>query len=126
MYNFLVSAHSIIRWILVVSFIITLIYALSVRNKNADFEKTRLLSFITLNILNLQFLTGIILYFISPKVIFSSLSMKSPIARFFLVEHITAMIIAIALVSIGYSLSKKAVGVQKKKIRFFYIISLVF
>jgi uncharacterized membrane protein YadS len=112
---------------LAVSFIITLVYAFLARNQGESFERTRRLSFITLNILNLQFVIGIILYFISPMVIFSSLSMKSPITRFFLVEHITAMLIAVALISIGYSLSKKALGERKKhdRILIYYIIGFL-
>ncbi|HEX3009353.1 MAG TPA: hypothetical protein VHO90_17235 [Bacteroidales bacterium] len=63
----------------------------------------------------------------SPKVIFSSLSMKAPLTRFFLVEHLTGMLIAIALISIGYSVSKKTANETKKynKLLVFYIIGFL-
>ena len=127
MYNFLVTTHSILRWILAISLLITIIYAFYARSKTLPFERTRLLSFVSMNILNLQFIVGLILYFISPKVVFSALAMKAPLTRFFLVEHVTGMLIAIALISIGYSASKKASSEIKKynKILVYYIIAFL-
>lgn len=127
MYNFLVSTHSVLRWILVISLLVTIVYALYARSKNQAFENTRILGLVSMNLLNLQFLLGLVLYFISPKVIFSGLAMKAPLTRFFLVEHATGMIIAIALISIGYSASKKASTEVKKfnKILVFYIIGFL-
>lgn len=74
-----------------------------------------------------QFLIGLILYFISPKVVFSGAAMKDSALRFFLVEHILLMLVAVALITIGYSKSKKAELDSKKfKLTFwFFIIALV-
>jgi hypothetical protein len=109
MYNILVTTHSILRWLLVLSFIVTIFYALYSRYSYKSFPPTlKKLSMITFNVVNLQFVIGLILYFVSPKVILSSLAMKAPLTRFFLVEHVTAMLIAIVLISIGYSKTKKA------------------
>jgi len=52
-------------------------------------------------------LYGLILYFLSPLVQFGSQTMKQPDTRYWTVEHLTAMIIAIILVTIGHSKSKK-------------------
>lgn len=124
MYNFIVNFHSILRWALVILFIITIFYAFYGKSRNLDFEKVRKLAFATLNLLHIQFLVGLILYFISPKVVFSGLAMKAPLTRFFLVEHITAMLIGVAIVTIGYSVSKKAMTEAKKynKLIVFYLI----
>lgn len=127
MYNFLVTTHSVLRWILVISLLITIVYAIYARSQNHTFERTRVLSFTSFNLINLQFLLGLVLYFVSPKVIFSGLAMKAPLTRFFLVEHVTGMLIAIAMISIGYSASKKASTEQKKynRILIFYIIGFL-
>ena len=74
-----------------------------------------------------QFLLGLILYFISPKVLFSGAAMKDSVLRFFLVEHISLMLIAVVLITIGYSKTKRAATDSKKfKLTFwFYLIGLI-
>lgn len=128
MYNFLVSTHSVIRWILVISLVLTIIYAAFNRAGKQPFNSTiKNLSFISLNILHLQFIIGLVLYFISPKVIFSGLAMKAPLTRFFLVEHLTGMLIAVVLITVGHSLAKKAFSDNKKynRILVFYTIGFL-
>ncbi len=59
-----------------------------------------------------QFLAGLILYFLSPLGIsnFSGQAMKISITRLYLVEHPLVMILAVALITIGYSKAKKAIS----------------
>jgi hypothetical protein len=69
--------------------------------------------------MDIQFLIGIILYaFVSPltKAAFSDFgaAMKNPALRFYAVEHILLMVIALVLVHIGRSKSKKAIAPWKK------------
>lgn len=128
MYNILVTTHSIFRWLIVLSFVITIFYALYSRYSYKPFSHAlKRLSMITFNVVNLQFVIGLILYFVSPKVIFSSLAMKAPLTRFFLVEHVTAMLIAIVLISIGYSKIKKATtdAAKYKRLLIFYVIGFL-
>jgi uncharacterized membrane protein AbrB (regulator of aidB expression) len=127
MYNLTVNLHSILRWALALLFIITIVYAFYGKSQNITFAKTRKLAFATLNLLHIQFVIGLILYFISPKVVFSGMAMKAPLTRFFLVEHITAMLIGITLVTIGYSVAKKALTDDKKynKLLIYYIIGFL-
>jgi hypothetical protein len=63
-----------------------------------------------------QFLVGLILYFLSPFGIsnISDEAMKNSITRLYLVEHPLVMILAIALITIGYSKTKKAVSDTSK------------
>jgi membrane protein DedA with SNARE-associated domain len=76
--------------------------------------------------MHLQLIIGLILYFISPKVIFSGSSMSDPILRFFLVEHISLMLIAVVLITVGYVKTKKIEGVKKyRTILIYYVISLL-
>ena len=75
---------------------------------------------------HIQFLLGLVLYFISPKVVFDGSSMKSDVMRFFLVEHISLMVLAVILITIGYSRAKRATddGKKFKSILIFYLIGL--
>ena len=76
---------------------------------------------------HIQFLGGLILYFISPKVSFAAGFMKDSIARFFAMEHILLMSISMILLTIGYSKSKRIIESDKKfkKIFVYYLISLL-
>lgn len=76
---------------------------------------------------HLQWTFGLILYFISPKVVFVEGFMKSTMLRFYAMEHIVAMTIAFVLITVGYSKSKKAEEDKKKfKHKFvFYTIALI-
>jgi predicted acyltransferase len=68
-----------------------------------------------------QLLIGIILYFVSPAVQFSGAAMKEASTRYWLVEHNTAMIIAIALITIARISSKKMVNDADKHRRMFIL-----
>jgi hypothetical protein len=66
-----------------------------------------------------QLLIGLVLYFISDAVNGAlaggiGVAMKNPALRFIAVEHIATMIIAIVLIQVGRSVSKKAVDAAAK------------
>jgi hypothetical protein len=89
------------------------------------------LSLITLIVVHTQFLVGLILYFISP-LIQRALSdmgaaMKETTLRFWAIEHIAMMLVAVVLITIGRSSSKKAVDAVKKhkRIALFFLIGLI-
>jgi membrane protein DedA with SNARE-associated domain len=52
-------------------------------------------------------------------VIFSAESMSKKLLRFFLLEHSSLMILSVILISLGYSLSKKAQTMKAKHLRLF-------
>ena len=88
------------------------------------------LLFIT--VLDLQFLLGLLLYvFLSPTVHTAFLNfgaaMKDPVLRFFAVEHVVGMVIAIALAHIGRARTKKATPDDRKfrAAAVFYTLALV-
>jgi len=74
-----------------------------------------------------QLLIGLVLYFISPFVQFGSNTMKEATTRYWTVEHITMMIIAIILITIGHSKSKKAVlpELKHRAIAIFYTLAVI-
>ena len=74
-----------------------------------------------------QLLIGIILYFFSPYVQFNSETMKNETTRYFTAEHWFMMLIAIILITVGYSKSKKVILPEAKHrtIAIYYSIAFV-
>lgn len=125
LYPILVHVHSGIRWILLGALIgSVLISFVNILNKKELSKSGKFFSRITLMTAHVQLLAGLVLFLISPKVVFSGSSMSSPILRFFLVEHSAAMILAIILVTIGYIRAKRKQGTQASaKNLFWYFLS---
>lgn len=118
MYNMLVHAHSGLRWVVLILLVAATFKALLKWRSNAPFtEGDRKLNLFTMISAHVQLLIGLVLYFISPKVVeFSKFgeAMKETVSRFYAVEHTTLMILAIIFITVGYSKSKKAVEESKK------------
>ncbi len=127
MYNGLVHAHSGLRWVVLILLLITIFNAFAKKSSGNFSEGDRKMALFTMIFTHVQFTIGLVLYFISPLVVFSGESMKNTVQRFYLVEHIVLMLIAVALITIGHSKSKKAkTGTEKfKKISVFYLIALI-
>lgn len=128
MYNGLIHAHSGLRWIVLALLIAVVIRAFSGWKANRNFtEGDRKLALFTLIFTHIQLLLGFWLYFISPKVVFVEGFMKNAVSRFYAVEHITLMLIAVTLITVGFSTAKRAAEdtVRFKKIALFYLIGLI-
>ena len=126
MYNGLLHAHSGLRWIALFLIIATIIISFSSKNKpySATEKKLALYTLITFHI---QLLIGLYLYFTSAKVNFYEGFMKDTLARFYNIEHIFGMLVAILLITIGYSKAKRKSedSAKRKTIKTFYIIGLL-
>ncbi len=128
MFEILKHAHSGWRWIVLGLLIYAIFNAFTKWQSGKSFEeKDRKVNLFTMVSANIQFLFGLILYFISPMVQFGSETMSNKVTRFFTVEHFAMMFIAIALISIGNSMSKKATedSVKFKKTFIFFLIALI-
>lgn len=120
--------HSAIRWLLLSGLLVSLFAAISCINEKKELSSVgKLFSRLTVYLAHSQLLVGTALYLISPKVIFRASAMSSPILRFFLVEHITAMVTSIALITVGYSMMKRAADPVRsiKTLFWFYLAGLV-
>jgi membrane protein DedA with SNARE-associated domain len=125
MVNFLAHTHSGLRWVALGLMIYALLNAF---RKKETYEKSdRLLNMFTMVSLHIQLVLGLVLYFISSKVSFVEGWMKSPSLRFYGMEHISLMIIAIILVTIGHGKAKRASESVKKHrtIALYYSIALL-
>lgn len=128
MYNMLKHAHSGFRWLVLVLLIIAIVNAYTKWQNRKDFTASdKKKSLFAMVFTHIQLLIGLVLYFMSPLVSFSSGFMKESITRFFTIEHTTIMVLAIAVITIGYSKSKrKADDSQKfKTIFIYYLIGLL-
>ena len=126
MYSGLVHAHSGLRWIALVLLVAAVVVAIGKwQGRSGYTDGNRKLYLFTLIAVHTQLLLGLALFFISPKVNFSYLSEK--LYRFYTVEHTAGMLIAIILVTIGYSRSKRATDAVTKQrlIGVFYGIGLL-
>jgi uncharacterized membrane protein len=128
MLDILKHTHSGLRWVVLILMLLAIVNSLISRNYEKKHKMINLFAMISLHT---QLLIGLILYFISPRVKFVEHWMSSKVAggafRFYNLEHISLMIIAIILVTIGRKIAEKqATDIDKhKKIRAFYTIALV-
>ena len=107
MYNILVSSHSGLRWLLLIALIVALVQTFSRRGTSGSIMETKSV-LVTFILTHIQLLIGLVLYFISPKVVFGANTMSDSIFRFFTVEHLLGMLIAVVLITMGYTKAKKA------------------
>ena len=122
--NILVSAHSGLRWIALVLLLLAIYNAFTAKEYE---KKHRLVNMFAMISLHTQLLIGLVLYFTSDKVQFIEGWMKSTLLRFYGMEHLAGMLIAIVLVTIGHSKSKKAVSSSDKfkSIKLWYVLALI-
>lgn len=132
MYDVVKLLHSYWAYLVLIVLIIATVNAIikTVGDKEYsanDFRK----SLFTLIVSHIQLLIGLVLYFVSPRLeLWSELGgkvMSNSIARLYLVEHPLVNIIAVALITIGYSKHKKKLTsrAKLKTIAIYYSIALV-
>lgn len=100
--------HSTLAVILLLALVISIIItAVNYFKANPYNRKIALIGFISAH---LQLLIGLVIYFISPLGLksFSGENMSNGLSRLYFLEHPLMMIIAIVLITIGYSKAKKA------------------
>ena len=129
----LLDAHSWLRWVLLLLAVFSIAGSLMGWFGNKPYSQThnRLGLFLTISA-DIQLLIGLVMYFVTStvtKVAFEDFgaAMKTPELRFYAVEHLLVMIIAIALLHIGKSKVKKAqTDLKKHKTTvIFYGIALI-
>ena len=128
MYTGLLHAHSGLRWIVLVLLLWALFKAIAGWTGQKEYQKSdRLSALFALIFTHIQLLIGIGLYFMSPKVRFESGMMGDSVLRFFTVEHSLMMIIAIALITFGFSTAKRmeAAISKHKRVAITYGIGLL-
>lgn len=133
MYSTLKNLHSYWAYLVLIMLVIAIINAL-IRNgsKKEYSEKSFRIALFTLIVTHIQLLLGLILYFISPLFdLWGTMGgevMKDSTTRLLLVEHPLTNIIAIILITVGFSKHKRKVesSSKYKTIMVFYALGLIF
>ena len=125
MNSILTHAHSGLRWVAIILLLLAIVNAFT----SKTFEKKhKMINLFTMITLHTQLIIGLIQYFItSGKVKFFDGWMKEAAFRFYGMEHLLGMLIAIVLITVGYSKSKRgATDADKfKSIKVFYLIGFI-
>lgn len=117
MFKGIVHAHSGLRWVVLMLLIVAIVNAATSQSSGKYLKKDKMINLFTMIFLHIQLLIGLGLYFTSDKVKFVSGMMGDTLLRFFAVEHIFGMIVAIALVTIGRSKAEKKLKGSRDKHR---------
>jgi hypothetical protein len=125
MNSILTHAHSGLRWVALILLILAIINAFTSKTYE---KKHKMINLFAMVILHTQLLIGLVQYFgTSSKVQFIEGWMKNPLLRFYGMEHLAGMLIAIIIVTIGHSKSKKGSTPEEKykPIKIWYVVGLI-
>lgn len=132
MYSLLLPLHSAFRWLVLISLVLTTFRAFWGWKRGLSFSKfDNSIRHWTATIAHIQLLLGLSLYGVSPIVAYFFENIKEAIherqIRFFGMEHITVMFIAIVVLTLGSIKTKKqTTGVLKfKTMAIWYLIALL-
>lgn len=132
MYSGLLHAHSGLRYIVLLLLVLAIIRAaLSLKNKQPFGKGHKMLYMFAMVSTHIQLVIGLFLYLISPLIEVAmsdmGMAMKDKTLRFWAVEHFSMMLIAIVLITAGYSLSKRSKedSQKHKRVLIFYSIGLL-
>jgi hypothetical protein len=124
MYTTILALHSWIRWIALIAGIGATFMTMRDSSGATGTGRVDRWGFILVTALDVQLLLGLLLYLVvSPNMVeiranFGA-AMKDPVARFWAVEHISSMLIAVILVHVGRVLGRKATSPESKRMKLF-------
>lgn len=108
MYTGLLHTHSLLRYFVLLFLLIVIVQAVIGLTGNKPFGKwNNKASLYLLIFTHLQLVAGLILYFVSAKVQFNDETMSSKGLRYWAVEHVFGMLIAVTLITVARVSSKK-------------------
>ena len=119
MYYTLLVIHSAVRWLVLISLLFAIFRGYRGWKTNQSFSPfDNLVRHITATIAQIQLILGLILYTLSPIVAYFFDNFKEAIherqIRFFGMEHITVMFVAIVLITLGSIKAKRQTTDQAK------------
>ncbi len=133
LYNALLHIHSVGRWVVLILLLFAIFNSLIAGRRPYIRTDNRLGLFNTIAA-DLMLLVGLVLYFVGDrgyKMIERSGGMsevmKDPTTRFYAIEHILGMVIAVVLIHIGKAQGRKAISDKAKHRRtvIFYLLALL-
>jgi len=127
----LLHFHNLMRWVVLIFALVTIFRSLGGMGGGKAFSSgTRKSALFLMISSDIQLLLGLALYFMNNwfQVLTSGGEvMKNPALRFFALEHMAGMLIALTLVHIGYASTKKEASDATKHKRLFWytLIALI-
>ncbi|AMM51863.1 hypothetical protein TH61_12700 [Rufibacter sp. DG15C] len=130
MYTGLQHLHSYLAYLVLIGLLISWLNGVAGLMGNKVFtHKDRKLSLLGLIPAHLQWVIGLVLYFVSPLGIsnFSKAGMKESGARLYFLEHPLMMVLAVIFITIGYAKAKRQLDTTQgfKSIAIFYGLGLI-
>lgn len=126
MFESLLTVHSALRWVTLLLLLTAIAQSFAGWMGNKAYTPgNRKISLFTVITVHTQLVLGLVLYFMSPwtKTGMADMgaAMKDTVLRFWTVEHISMMVVAIVLITIGSVSAKKAsADISKHKRTFWY------
>jgi hypothetical protein len=128
MYTGLLHTHSLLRYLILIALLVVIIKAvIGLTNKQPFTKLDNKLSLYLFIFTHTQLLVGLILYFVSPFVKFGSETMSDKTTRYWTVEHIFGMLVAVVLITLARSTSKRMTddAAKHKRMFVFNLIALI-
>lgn len=129
MYNALLHAHSGLRWIALILLLLAIVNAARSQSSGRYVKKDKMINLFAMIMLHIQLLIGLGLFFINSqgKVAYVSGWMSETMYRFYGLEHIVGMVLAIALVTLGRKKAERLHNTRDKhrRIMFSYLLGLL-
>jgi len=128
MYDILLILHSLLRYALVFAAVFAIYSAFTGWQGKQPFTALdNKASVFLVMFMHTQLLVGFLLYFVFSPFADMAMDMKNPVIRFWKVEHIALMVLAVVLFQVGRIVSKKATDdtIKHKKAFIFYTIGFV-
>lgn len=134
MYPFLLFAHNWLRWLVLISGVVIVVFSWIGWRRSASWGKRdRLWGMVFNSSMDLQLLVGLLLYFVFSPLTTSAFSnfaaaMQNAAQRFFVIEHGLVMVLAAVFAHLGSVFSKKAADDAGKfrRAAIWYSLALLF
>jgi len=128
MYTGLLHTHSLLRYFILLALVVVIVKSLmGLLNRQPYGKLDNRLGLYLFIFTHMQLLIGLILYFVSPFVKFGSETMSDKATRYWTVEHLTAMLIAVVLITLARTTSKRMTddSAKHKRMLIFNSIALI-
>ena len=127
MYTGLLHAHSLLRYFILIALVVVIIKSIiGLVNKQPYGKWDNKLGLYLFIFTHMQLLVGLILYIMSPFVKFGPDTMSDKATRYWTVEHIFAMLVAVVLITLARTTSKRMASdeAKHKRMAIFNFVSL--
>jgi hypothetical protein len=127
MYTGLLHAHSLLRYFILIALVVVIIKAIiGLVNKQPYGKWDNKLGLYLFIFTHMQLLVGLILYVVSPFVKFGPDTMSDKATRYWTVEHIFAMLVAVVLITLARTTSKRMASddAKHKRMAIFNFVAL--